>query len=1089
MRASEPISPYSYEAPPPYVQDEAVPFQRVRNRKTMQEYDFLLNTTMDQLGNDGNDDSGNWTRDDESLRYEHEGEPHQQNDHASHIFQSVRQSQAMHELNAPRLVAPTPTTAEHRRSIGRRRSFDATGYNGKSTHNGGGTGHHHHHSKTRSRLPSLSNRDDARLLNNAFDSLLTRWCKNVPGEDPKKLIRHFVEQGNVQATLNVLDPELRILKATMVTLQQQVAGKCVEQADLMERVDSRYRRTIRVLIQLAQRVQVLRAQVAQRIPQIERGRNILTNAVQALRTQVEETIQAGDGRANRSKFQDALEKLTLNANNQPGNHEVRELRKLERVVNKLQQGRIKSDMALIGVEKELNAVRTGYEGAMHRVAEDMKVLQKTLSSLRKNEGLTKKNRDDRINTAMDEAFQRAQAVAAGSLLRLEKENVNLQTALSQIKRQLTQKHFESNVSFVEIGLQCDIIGEEAAKKASTELALQKKKAKADAKKKKLHDKKKKKKLVKSNKEKKNKKNEEKVEEVEAKEETDEEELATKNDTDTEDSKKMMDMKINVQKLTHLVLEKDAQIQYLQQIIKDGGSGGGGGGSGGGGGGESGGSNKSHGGSNTPKDKQTERADVKESRNISTQYETNPVSVSNNNESKNDKKGGGRRGGGKRPRKRQRGGGGGGGGVGVVQAAPDSAADIRWARCWMSFACAAAANSPTDGGLQPGVSFSTIMRREMLKICGTQGFGDLVMCLVVEIVRKRATECRLLHLFSVLLGLTPVKSMESDDTGITSESTEQEEYHAIVINVLALSREDQNHSQHNTEAQQDNSYDHLGQPIIVPPDAPNYRISLHQTKKTVGTMCAYLGIPKPMAKNYEKAAKALGEGFSNAHAVDVCDIIDVVDSAWRDQYGRRKVQLGAQYSMASATTNWFSRIDTTQALMKLERTFSQEDANEVYRSAVAMIRNYTAVTSSNSSTKTNPGVSIRTLIPALIRASWCHLKGSPRWVPSPKRPKRYQAGEDLLTLVNESMSAMPRHMATLMQKHSCKQLRKLLIRMKHELKDALSSIDEHPIGSLDYSHAIDEHGERLKVLMQEIGSYVCGQDENTVRATLKELTGR
>ena len=58
MRASEPISPYSYEAPPPYVQDEAVPFQRVRNRKTMQEYDFLLNSTMDQLGNDGNDDSG-----------------------------------------------------------------------------------------------------------------------------------------------------------------------------------------------------------------------------------------------------------------------------------------------------------------------------------------------------------------------------------------------------------------------------------------------------------------------------------------------------------------------------------------------------------------------------------------------------------------------------------------------------------------------------------------------------------------------------------------------------------------------------------------------------------------------------------------------------------------------------------------------------------------------------------------------------------------------------------------------------------------------------------------------------------------------
>lgn len=52
------------------------------------------------------------------------------------------------------------------------------------------------------------------------------------------------------------------------------------------------------------------------------------------------------------------------------------------------------------------------------------------------------------------------------------------------------------------------------------------------------------------------------------------------------------------------------------------------------------------------------------------------------------------------RKRQRGGGGGGGGVGVQQAAPNAEADMRWARCWMSITCAAAAVKPDDGGLQP-----------------------------------------------------------------------------------------------------------------------------------------------------------------------------------------------------------------------------------------------------------------------------------------------------------------------------------------------------------------------------------------------------
>ena len=87
-----------------------------------------------------------------------------------------------------------------------------------------------------------------------------------------------------------------------------------------------------------------------------------------------------------------------------------------------------------------------------------------------------------------------------------------------------------------------------------------------------------------------------------------------------------------------------------------------------------------------------------------------------------------------------------------------------------------------------------------------------------------------------------------------------------------------------------------------------------------------------------------------------------------------------------------------------------------------------------------------------------------------------------------MAACSRHMAGLMAKHACKPFRKLLIRMKHELKDALSSTmsmrgaAELP-GGLRGAWAPPPRPDA------EVGAYIVGQDESTVRATLKELTGR
>lgn len=971
------------------------------------------------------------------------------------------------------------------------------------------------------RLPSvsLSGRDDARLLSKAYESLLSRWAKQVPGQRPKDLIRKFVDEGNVESTVHILEPEIRILKATMNSLQQQITTKCADQGDLMGRVEARYRRTIRILLKLARRVTLLKTRVEQRIPQVERGRFILTEAVNAMREQVEATLEAGDGRVDRGAFQNALSRLIENTKDQPASTEARSLRKLERVVDTLQRGRIEAEAKLTGATRELAAFQTAHEVTMARVREDIKVLQKALTSLKRNEGMTRKNRDNQINRAMDESFNRAQAIAAGSLERLQKQNSQLQTAVTTIKRQLTQHHFQKNTGSSSAGVQCDLSKEEEAE-AAERLATAEKKAtkrakKATAKKKRAADKKKKKKGGTGAAKLSSMANEPKVKEVdsngEAEHETgpEREEEKEFDDMDGENVLSKTDahdrrhsapepsiehrheleavtkLKDQVHTMTHLLLEKEAQIQYLQRVVQEGGGGGGGGSSnkdkrGGASGHET---TQQSGGNNNSADAPTAK---RGSKTVSTQYEENPVSMKptsgNNGGSRgNNHNEGGRK---KRPRRRKRGGGGASGGAGAQHMPPDPKADMRWARCWMSIGCAAACAAPEMGGFSPGKSFAKVFRCEMFRVCGSQGFSDLAMCVLYSIVRKRAEECRLLQVFARLLGITPVRSMEKDDTGLSSEDTVQGEYTALVLSVMAHANNF--HATHNSNSSAPAAGELRGRPLLAPPEVATHRLPLAHSKQTVHYVLKYLGIPKPMMKGYVKALDECAEGHSKQNAVDVVDIIDTVEDAWRDQYSRRKVQLGAQYSMASATTNWFSRVDTCHALCKLEPSITPRVADIVFCDAVAMMRSHSAVVSSTSSTPMNPGVSVRTFIPALIRATWMHMPGPPRWVPSPRRE---HGGEDFLTLVNETMTAISRHMAGLMAKHACKPLRKLLIRMKHELRDSLGGLHEHAWGSHEYLHECHEHGERLLVLLQEIGSFVVGQDEATVRKTLKDLTGR
>ena len=1065
---------------------DSVPFGRSRNRRTMKELDFLLQDVTERYPSltsdefilqhgpleEHDDISQHWNIDD--LSNLDDDSTTMQNKQArlqmQRMLLEIQKSQKIHEMKAPRLVAHSSQAKKTRSLIRRRKSFDSATQLW-SVKNG----------REHSRLPSvsLSGRDDARLLCKAYESLLSRWSRQVPGSSPKTLIKQFIKDGNVEATIQILEPEVRILKATMNSLQQQITSRCVDQGDLMGRVEARYRRTIRILLKLAHRVNILKTRVAQRIPKIEQGRKIMTDCIQTLRLQVEATIEAGDGRADRSKFQDALTRLINNTRNMPKNTEAKTMRMLEKAVDTLKRGRIEAEDKLVSANRELVAFKLAHEETMLRVQSDIKVLQKTITSLKRNEGMTRKNRDDQINKAMEESFQRAQAVAAGSLERLQKENNRLQTTVTTIKRQLTQQQFQQSIGFSAVGVQCDLSKEEE-EEAAKRIAVAEKKAakrgrKVASKKKRTTAKKKKKED--SDKDAIGEKTADDKNNKDVGDDDLEEHTSNKIDKEVAESEKpamnlhdkrvIEQLKNQVHNMTHILLEKEAQIQYLQQLAKGGSE-------------TSGRIAASKGAIREASAPQIEPLKSDQSKKALktafTQYEENPVPM----KSAKTEEGGQTSGRKKRPRRKKRTAI--GGGSSAQQAPPDPKADLRWARSLMSIACAAACAAPKMGGFSPEKSFNKVFRCELFRIYGSQGFADIVMCILYTIVRKRVDDCRMIQIFARLLGILPVRSMETDDTGLSSEDTVLKEYTALVLGVMA-------HACHHSgkdEMAVKSDTEIKGRPLLVPPEAASHRLSLSHSKHTVAYICKCLKIPGPMIKGYQKSLDEIADGHSKEHAVDVVDIIDLVESAWRDQYARRKVQLGAQYSMASATTNWFHRVDACQALCKIEPIITPQVADEVFCDAVEMMRSHTAVTSSNSSTKMNPGVSVRTFMPALIKASWMHMKGPPRWIPS---PQRVHGGEDLLTLVNETMAALPRHMAGLMQKHSCKPLRKLLIRMKHELKDSLSSLHEHAWGSHEYLHTCQEHGERLVVLLQEIGSFVVGQDEATVRKTLKDLTGR
>ena len=77
------------------------------------------------------------------------------------------------------------------------------------------------------------------------------------------------------------------------------------------------------------------------------------------------------------RLQDALLACSSTRNSSDGGTRSSEA---ERLVGEIEKGRVEADSKLGCVEKELASYQRHRETAMDRVAEDMKVLQKTLNS-------------------------------------------------------------------------------------------------------------------------------------------------------------------------------------------------------------------------------------------------------------------------------------------------------------------------------------------------------------------------------------------------------------------------------------------------------------------------------------------------------------------------------------------------------------------------------------------------------------------------------------------------------------------------------------------------------------------------------------
>eukprot|EP00949_MAST-11_sp_MAST-11-sp1_P001803 g1803.t1 len=899
-----------------------------------------------------------------------------------------------------------------------------------------------------------------------------------------------MQRGHLHKILNMLEPEIRISQAIMSELEKQVDVACNDRAALLSRINGKNYRAIRLLITTAEQIQKQRARVEEILPAIQRNRLILIEAVKALNAvalaasghsparakkrqkgvreggsaenegvggeeeEVEEDEEEETARIDWQPFNDSIKVLMQSGQ---AAEELPALRQLGSSIRKLMKGRIASRANLRQSKLALRTTVANSDALMGRLRLDLQEMQKLNAVLKRQESSNKSLRDGAIEEAVNEAFTTASVVAQTSIDRLEKENLRLKETVLALNKKVARRRFAEDENTPEDrGTQCDpqSIADDVA-------ASQRKKKKKGGKKKKV-GKKKSSKVKKAEEEKSSSSisTSENPSSLDASSGGDVPNSASQHTVD-EGYKELQEeldyvrgenAKIQAQmgQFRMEMDQKDAIIAKLQETLAQ----------------RSQhreavvtttGVNEHDGSQSASQDSLVHTA---------TQYDVSdlvPKASDQDDDGKpvRSKRRRPKRGANKKaPRTAAT------GGI-EVQAAPSPVRDAGWAALLISYICGFAAQPSSKGGIvcTPArrEAFIDVARRAVLHLFQYQAFADLMFAHLALIVRKQCDSVPLLNIFATLMCMEGhvVAKMEGIESAAGERDTLVQEHCMIVLSLMVEVRKG-----------------------IPSADCPTFLpipkelggqcekwegIPRHQAANAVRKVLRSVEVPKNMIESL--ADSIMKRGPSDPVGFELPRLIGICTDAWKEQYGRRVVQTSARFSMVADVTNWYDESKAVEALRKLAPRLTGSEARMVYFKGLEIARPVGLVTSAHTTTPAHPGVPSKTLIAGFQRALWMETFSEPKWLPSPEVEDN--PDECTLAFMLDTWELMKRHSSELIQKAASKELRKLFVKFRLELKD----VQGVKLGATVEEEADDAR--RMWSLLKEVGGMVIAQDDATL----------
>ena len=877
------------------------------------------------------------------------------------------------------------------------------------------------------KLPA--SRDDIVLLTKSYDSTLMRWARQLP-QSPDKIIAASLAAANVQKFLTVLQPELKISMVVEKELIKQMTVVCHERGALAARLFRRYRRYVKGLITLSKNIQMQRAKVQEFIPQVQANRKILMNAVDELESQARKAIETED-LLDWAQFEELCKVLSAN----DGDLELPTLRRLEKCIVELQTGRSRLEQLHKQERKKLLDLEQIIADERIQAQEMTKMMRKKLEALEHQDGVTSSIRENRIQLAVTDAFNRANDVAASTIDRLEQDKARLHMAVLTVRKQMAQYKFENDKETWDFGGMCTPelmaadIAENAAKEKGKKKSGEEKGGKV-GKKNKAGDKKG---IAGGGKKKANsKKNAVSNEEMEAlrkKVEAQAERIAVLEAAQKQKDNKIrqleedvLDLQMNpgtVQNKASMATSDSADRDTTASMT----------------------ASDPFGGSAQPPPSRPDTPTNMED--AETQYDeedTKVVQVVSKKKNESGRK--------RRPGRAK--GAVAGKSADLAPIPPDPEADIKWAARWFSFLlCKTCAEAPL--GIGPKEPFIQFARRVLITTLNSQGFGDLILAHLAVVTREHAGENKRMHHFGLLLG---TKSFPRVDDGSVDlgEETMAEEWCQVVVCLINMLSCD------------------ASRPML--PESEDSGVPIGHALTVVPILMKRLAISPTAIAAIKKVMSEEASGRPS-HTTKYDTILDTVKAEWLSQFGRRFMQSSARYSMATKDINMYDCTKASHMICTQEK-LDPHAGIHTYLCALGLMRSCSSLIGAKTTTTRNPSVDQRQFIGAILRSCWLMESKEPRWVVRPEEPP--VTDEDDLYIISDSWLAMKRRMTDLFNKCDNQgTLRKYAVRMRIELADALSAVND-----VDEDEIVDEKLKaedrfRMWELFSAIGATMVNQD--------------